>query len=330
MLKKRTLWGSAAPLVLIASAWGQTPLGEMFVTVPGGPSVEQAAGTGMAVLPGSELSAGMAPATLKLVRGGQVRICPRSHLSVNSGGEGLMLGMGVGATEIDYGVAAGSTDVIFTPDFEIRMAGPAHYHFALGLTSAGNTCFKPMLGNTAGVVFSELLGTEMFGIAADESALFPEGKIARRAPLTDSCGCPAPPPAKQVVVEVAPSPTLSTAQPERIEASSSTARGAGGAEATAPLPPEQPGQSHLEVETPFVFSGSVAAVPGSVAKIQFSSLPNTVSTQEDPEPVVLAMSPPAAVQAGKPEPSPTPAPAKKESKGFLARLKGFFGGLFHR
>jgi hypothetical protein len=293
----------------------------MFVTTPGAPAVEQPAGTGMAVLPGSELSAGMAPAMLRLARGGQVRICPRSKVSVNSGGQGMMLGMGVGAAEVDYGVAAGLTDVLFTPDFEIRLAGPAHYHFALGVTSSGNTCFKPLLGNTSGVVFSELLGQEIFGAGAEEATLFAEGKIGRRSALTESCGCPAPA-VKQAIAQPEP-PAAPKPEP-------SSGAGAFPADAAARPSSDQPAQNHIEVETPFVFSGNAAAVPGTVAKIQFSSLPNTVLAQEDSEPIVLAETHSAPAQETKVEPSPSPTPAKKEKKGFMARFKGIFGGWFHR
>jgi hypothetical protein len=330
MSRTRPIWRSIAPLLLFASAWAQAPLGEMFVTAPGAPAVEQPAGTGMAVLPGSELSAGMAPAVLRLARGGQVRLCPRSHMSVNSGGQGLMLGMGVGAAEVDYGVAAGATDVVFTPDFEIRLAGPAHYHFALGVSAGGDTCFKPLLGNTSGVVFSELLGQEIFGAGGDEATLFPEGKVARRAPLSESCGCPAPP-LKQVALQPkAPEPSKAQEAPAAASAdASSPGHGVAPGEAAATLTREQPGQTHVEVETPFVFSGNAAPIAGSVAKIQFSSLPNAVFTQEDPDPIVLPENPPAPAEA-KAEPSPSPTPTKKEKKGFMARVKGFFGGLFHR
>jgi len=152
-----------------------------------------------------------------------------------------------------------------------------------------------------------------------------EGKIARRAALTESCGCPAPA-VRQAVVQPEP--------PAPPQAESSPRAGAVPAEAAARPssdPRDQPAQNHVEVETPFVFSGNAAAIPGTVAKIQFSSLPNTVFTQEDPEPVVLTESR-ATPAKGKAEPtsSPTPVKKEKEKKGFMAKLRGLFGGLFHR
>src|SRR5262249_57017588 len=83
-------------------AQSPAPVGELFPSEPGAPAMAQPAGTGISVLPGSELAAGIAPATLKLARGGQVRICPRSGLNLNESGQGLMVGMNTGAIEIDY------------------------------------------------------------------------------------------------------------------------------------------------------------------------------------------------------------------------------------
>ena len=60
------------------------PVGELFASDANSSSAMQLAGSGMAVYSGSELSAGIAPATLKLARGGQVRICPNSGLNVTA------------------------------------------------------------------------------------------------------------------------------------------------------------------------------------------------------------------------------------------------------
>lgn len=320
MVGRMPLGRWAAPLLLCASACAQAPLGELFASAPGAPAAAQTAGTGMEVLPGSNLSAGMAPATLKLARGGQVRICPRSRMSINSSGQGLVLGTSVGALEFDYRVAQGATDVLFTPDFEIRL-GPGAYHFAVGVTNRGDTCFKPLSGNTSGTVFSELMGPEIYGLAPDEAALFPGGKVEGHAALAEACGCPAP---AVMRATVDPEPTISTRRSE----ATSQPHGMPLSEVTKPLPPDQPGQAHLEVETPFVFS---VPAPGTVAKLRFSSLPNADFPQEDAEPVVLPASPaPAPVAEVKSEPPPPAPRVKKEGKGFLARLKGFFGGLFHR
>jgi hypothetical protein len=276
----------------------------------------------MPVLTGSELSAGIAVATLKLTRGGQVRICPQSQVNVSGGAQGLMLSMSAGAVEIDYRLNQPQTDLLATPDFNVRLAGPASYHFALGVNGHGDTCFKPLAGNTAGIVFTELIGDAMYGVAADEGAFFPEGKLTGRTGLQQhSCGCPAVAPP----LNAAAADGESKSQPdeggvaERVLVASR--------EPAPDSSPSQPGQTHVAVETPFVFSGANASLPASVAKIEFSSLPNVFFVQEEIDPVVVSVSapkPPTNNAAAEPPPTPT-----KEKKGFMTRVKGFFGSIFH-
>jgi hypothetical protein len=282
--------------------------------------VAQTTGTGMTVLPGSELSAGIAPATLKLARGGQVRICPQSQLSVNSAGQGLMLGMSAGALEINYQVDSSAADLLVTPDLNIRLAGPGVYHFALGVNAHGDTCFKPLPGNAAGIVFSELLGSDLYGVAADEAAFFPESKLAGRTTLNHSCGCPAAVPAMRAGEQPqAPSHPEDNRPGERVLVANQAI--------SAPVPSEQHGQTHSEVETPFVFSAKASALPVQVAKLEFSTLPNLFFEQEEADPVVLSIKPPEApAKQAKPEPARTP---KKEKKGFMGSIKAFFGSIFH-
>jgi len=281
----------------------------------------------MNVMPGSELTAGVAAATLKLARGGQVRICPRSTLNINRGGQGLMLGLGSGSIEIDYRLTQSAADVLVTPDFNIRLVGPAAYHFVVGVNNKGDTCFKGLRGNASGVVFSELLGEDSYGVMADEGALFAGGKLAGRAALTSECGCPASPPTLRAgASEPGNGPT-----PPRPPLTPTT-------DVTAPLPPARPGEAHVEVEAPFVFSARDSAKPNTAAKLNVSLLPNVFFVQEEDEPAVLVEKPAeVSVKSKAPEPVPKTGAnekekdeSKKEKKGFLARLKGFFGSMFHR
>jgi hypothetical protein len=312
----RIVW--MAFFALPACAQSPAPVGELFASEPGVPAMAQPAGTGITVLPGSELAAGIAPATLKLARGGQIRICPRSGLNLNAAGQGLMVGMNTGAIEIDYRLGPAATDQVLTPDFNIRLAGPAVYHFALGVNSKGDTCIKPLSGNGAGIVFSELLGADVYGVAVNESAVFAGGKLASKAALTSECGCAAPP--------------VQTAQSDAPPSEDSPRKPGVPGDVTAPLPPDRPGATHLEVNTPFVFSAKAAvdARPNAVARIQFSSLPNVYFVQEE-APTVVLVEKTAEVSTNEEKPKALPAPqAKKEKKGFLARVKGFFGSILHR
>jgi hypothetical protein len=300
------------------------PVGELFASDASSSSAMQLAGSGMAVYSGSELSAGIAPATLKLARGGQVRICPNSGLNVTASGQGLMLATGAGSLEIEYQLKQQAADVVITPDFNVALVGPGTFHFALGINKKGDTCVKPLAGNESEITFSELLGTGIYKAGSDQMMVFRGGKLDGKTTLTGDCGCP--PAAPVMRAEAQPSPTPASETPKPAEQVAVTSN-----ETTSPLPPDKPGQVHVQVDTPFVFSARPASGrPYAVAKVQFSSLPNVYFVQERVDPVVLVEKQPevslkAQVDASKPEEKP-----KKEKRGFMGRVKGFFGSLFHR
>jgi hypothetical protein len=298
----------------------------MFAADTGNASM-QLAGSGMSVLSGSQLSAGIAPATLKLSRGGQVRICPRSGLSATSNGQGLMLATGAGAIEIDYQLNDQVADVVITPDFNVMLVGPGTFHFALGVSKRGDTCVKPLPGNASEVTISELMGTGVYKTQPNQSVAFRGGKLDATA-LSSECGCPPGLPIMKAEAQPSPTPVPPkdngpTRPAERVALAST--------EPTTPLPPERPGQVHVQVDAPFVFNARGAAGrPYSVAKLQVSSLPNVFFVQEKVDPVVLTEKPPEVslkAEAATPRPAEQP---QKEKKGFMGRVKGFFGSLFHR
>jgi hypothetical protein len=329
ILKKIVLHGWAAFLLFGASAFAQTvpPLGELFAS-DGSNSSMQLAGSGMSVYSGSELSAGIAPATLKLARGGQVRICPHSGLNVTANNQGLVLATGAGALEIDYQLNQPVADVLITPDFNVTLVGPGTFHFALGVNKSGDTCVKPLPGNASEVTFSELLGTGTYKAQSEQMLMFRGGKLDAKAELTTECGCPPAAPVKRAEAQPNPTPVL----PKDNDAAKTANRVAvANNEPTAPLPPDKPGQVHVEVDAPFIFSARpVTGRPYSVAKVHFSSLPNVYFVQEKIDPVVLAeKQPEVSLQTSAEPPRPQEKP-RKEKKGFMGRIKGFFGSIFHR
>jgi hypothetical protein len=284
----------------------------------------QLAGSGMAVYSGSELSAGIAPATLKLARGGQVRICPNSGLNVTASGQGLMLATGSGALEVEYELKQQTADVVITPDFNVTLVGPGTFHFALGINKKGDTCVKPLAGNASEITFSELLGTGSYKAGPDQTMVFRGGKLDGKTTLNGECGCPPAAPVVRAEAQPNAKPPDETPKPADQVAVASN-------EATSPLPPDKPGQVHVQVDTPFVFSAKPASGRSyAVAKVQFSTLPNIYFVQERVDPIVLVerqpeVSPKPVVETSKPEEKPL-----KEKKGFMGRVKGFFGSLFHR
>jgi hypothetical protein len=311
-----------------AFAQNVPPVGELFASDANGSSAMQLAGSGMAVYSGSELSAGIAPATLKLARGGQVRICPNSGLNVTASGQGLMLATGAGALEIEYELKQQAADVLITPDFNVTLVGPGTFHFALGINKKGDTCVKPLAGNASEITLSELLATGVYKAGPDQTMLFRGGKLDGKTALTSECGCPPATPVMRAEAQPNAKPPDETPQPSQQVAINTN-------ETTSPLPPDKPGQVHVQVDTPFVFSARQGAGrPYAVAKVQFSTLPNVYFVQEKVDPVVLVQK--------QPEVSPTPVAQtvaqtskseekpKKEKKGFMGRVKGFFGSLFHR
>ncbi|HEY6250952.1 MAG TPA: hypothetical protein VI685_13410, partial [Candidatus Angelobacter sp.] len=216
-------------LPLMAAAQSPPVIGELFAseTTSRGPVL--LAGTGMSVTSGSQVSAGKSVATLRLERGGEVRVCPHAGLTVSTpqnygvqSSQELMLAMDAGSVELDYPIND-LADTIITPDFKLMLAGPGVFHFALGVSNQGDTCIKPMRGNSAGIIVSEMMGSGVYQVKPDEAVLFAAGKLSGRVTLVGDCGCPQPPP-----VMVAEEPKPSQADPA-IQATTATA--------PAPLPP---------------------------------------------------------------------------------------------
>jgi hypothetical protein len=307
-----------------ASTQNVPPIGELFAADSSSSSAMQLAGSGMAVYSASELSAGIAPATLKLARGGQVRICPNSGLNVTASGQGLMLATGTGALEIEYELQQQAADVVITPDFNVALVGPGTFHFALGINKKGDTCVKPLAGNTGEITFSELLGSGVYKSGPNQKMVFRGGKLDGKTELTADCGCPAAAAVMRAEAQPNVKPTDETPKPAEHVAVASD-------EPTSPLPADKPGQVHVQVDTPFVFSArSGSGRPYAVAKVQFATLPNVYFVQERVDPVVLVekqpeVSPKPMTETSKPEEKP-----QKEKRGFMGRVKGFFGSLFHR
>ena len=232
-----------------------------------------------------------------------------------------MLATSAGALEIDYVLTEQAADILITPDFNVALVGPGTFHFALGVNKRGDTCVKPLAGNASEVTFSELLGTGVYKASPDEMVLFRGGKLDAKAALASECGCPRTAPVMRAEVQPGPAPKEETPKPaERVAVASD--------EATSPLPPDKPGQVHVQMDTPFVFSARPATGrPYSVAKVQFSSLPNVYFVQEKVDPVVLIEKQPEVSLKANAEPPPKP---QKEKRGVMGRVKGFFGSLFHR
>lgn len=296
-----------------------------------------------AVIAGSRLAAGSTitaateTAVLRLARGGEVRVCPGTTVSVtpSPNKRDLMLGMSTGAIETHYALDA-SADSVLTPDFRIMFAGPGHFHFAISADSHGNTCVRSLTGNTSSAIVSELMGDRIYQVRPTEQAVFRSGQIDKvdtSVPL--ECGCPPPPAVMKT--DTSSAPTVLDAQlPTKVQIGGSTTpatsanvgslgdtpsntRLSNGPE-TAPLPPSQPNDVHVQVDAPFVFNAKDRASNGASAPVQASR--NLPPVDDSPERQVR-LEPPVVQFPPAPEKKPEP-----EHRSFMTRVKGFFSSIF--
>ena len=256
---------------------------------------------------GSSLTAGGDTTVLALSRGGEVRVCPGTTVSVtpSKSTKDLLLGMNTGALETHYALGA-SADTVLTPDFRILLAGPGEFHFAISTDSHGNTCVRGLKGNTSSAIVSELIGSRVYQVKPTEEAVFHEGrldKIDSVVPL--ECGCPPP------VMRTQPS----TAQGNAGTPNTALAQTLSNGPETQPLPPSRPGEVHIQVDAPMVFQAKKQPQPAPVDEV--AALPAMASATK-PVPLEAHVLPPST-----PAPSPQP-----EHHRLLRRIGRFFASIW--
>lgn len=157
-------------------------------------SVRETSG-GLEVSNGVAITAGEHSATLRLARGGQVRVCPGTNLTVNTSPQGqeLMFAMSAGSLEADYSIPF-LADVVLTPDYRILISGPADVSVSISANKNGDACVRSR-GDNSYVVVSELMGDDFYHVKPDEQVVFHAGHV--KDPEENGamvCGCPGPSP----------------------------------------------------------------------------------------------------------------------------------------
>jgi hypothetical protein len=289
----------AAAMSLPAAA--QAVIGEMYATDASVRGSVLFAGGGTKIESGSSVTAGNATAALKLTRGGEVRVCPRTMVSITAShtGRDLLLAMNTGAIEAHYTLSS-SADTIMTPDFRILLAGPGIFHFAISADAEGNACVRALPQDSASLIVTELNGDGTYQVKPNVQVFFKRGSVANPSPLVPpDCGCPPPPPPIETAAAKPPEPPP--------------------AKASQPLPAE----THVEVEAPFVFK---AGDPDQEVEVTVARLR---LTNDLPFAERVVLPPPAAPpEIAKTATSQDKVAKPQVKKGFFGKMRSFFASVF--
>jgi len=161
-----------------AVSFAQQPIGTMQAqdaTIRGAVTLN---GATAELRSGAEVSTGASPVNVKLVRGGTLRICPRSSVQLTSSpsGKELLVALNSGAVETDYQLA-GSADVLMTTDFQVQLAGPGSFHYALEARDK-DLCAQSLAGANASLIVSETMGAGTYQVRPGDRVHFANGIVA--------------------------------------------------------------------------------------------------------------------------------------------------------
>jgi hypothetical protein len=305
-------------LLLLGFALAYTPaihaqnvIGEVFSSDASVRGSVVLSGNGTHVLSGAQVSAGDGVALLKLERGGEVRICPKTNLSlsVDPSGKALVLGLNAGSMELNYSLHT-AADSLITPDFRVQLISPGAFHLAISVSPSGDTCMRSLPGNDAAVFIAEMMGPESYQLSPGKNVMFRAGKISGATDAPPACGCPEMKPETDRTRADATRALASLSAPEAVQEPGTSP------EASLGTPQSNAAEPHLEVDGGFVYRGkdAVQNYYGSVARLSLST---------DNSRLALALLPHVSGPTAKTTP-----PEKKP--GAFHRFGSFLGRLFRK
>jgi hypothetical protein len=314
------------PLMMALSfaCHAQAVIGEMYASDASVRGSVLFAGGGTQIQSGSSVTAGDAAAVLKLRRGGEVRVCPQTSVSVaaSPNGRDLLWSMNSGAIEANFTLSA-SADAVMTPDFRILLSGPGIFHFAISADAKGNTCVRALPKNTASLIVSELNGDGTYQVKPNVQVMFQNGTVANASPLVPpDCGCPAPPEPVQRAEAQKPEPKQESTN--EMVATAAPALPASPQSANPPVHPIPSDTGHLQMEAPFVYEAGnpdqeLNHVAARLRLTSGSTLPGaTVFGPPEAKPEPEKAAPVTTAEAPKP----------KGKKGFFGKVGSFFSHIF--
>jgi len=226
-----------------------------------------------------------------------------------------------------------------TPDFQMMLAGPGEFHYAMSADTHGNTCVRSLPGNSASVIVSELMGDGTYQVKPNEQVMFHNGRLAgmdNSIPAT--CGCPEPRPVlraevpdRPLVAEKDLPQSLRLAHPDDEPKPPPPGKSSPGVSSNSPpsgqvtlsvtnpetaLPSAKPDDVHVQVDAPLVFRASDLPPAAPAAPLSQAERLPVVATSAPPPPQTIVSPPPHA------------APPPNPKKGFFGKVKGFFSGMF--
>jgi hypothetical protein len=317
---------TAKPATAPAMTPGTEPVAVPYAQGSTGTLVE----AGSRVASGSTIAARDETAILRLARGGEIRVCAQTTVSVATSpdGQSLMLGMNTGAMETHYHINE-SSDSILTPDFRIVLPGPGEFNLAIKSDARGDTCVSSLAGSNSSVVVAELLGNGTYEIKPDQQVLFRQGKMQSVETPVAGCGCPAP---QEPVMRAAADPTnvvpenktgdnLALADSNSQPSTTAGTGSDGGTieQAATPNTSRTPNSNDdkAQISAPLVFNAKelarmrAAGAATPPVSEQEAAVPLT-ARPADPLPPLVVL----------------PPPPKPEHKGFFGRIGHFFRSIF--